>query len=173
MTLLVSLATVALVLDAVDGWVARRTRTTGMFGARFDAEVDAFLILVLSVYVARSVGAWVLAIGVARYGVSRRRLAAAMDARAATGALLAQGRRCDAGDRFHRRRRGSPVLGGDGGPLVVALACLPSLSAATCGGWGPPTGNSCGDIDTDPGPASRTRSEVRRSTLPPATDATA
>ena len=66
-TLLVSLATVALVLDAVDGWVARRTRTTGMFGARFDAEVDAFLILVLSVYVARSVGAWVLAIGVARY----------------------------------------------------------------------------------------------------------
>ena len=30
-------------------------------------EVDAFLILVLSVYVARSVGPWVLAIGVARY----------------------------------------------------------------------------------------------------------
>ena len=30
-------------------------------------EVDAFLILVLSVYVARSAGAWVLAIGAARY----------------------------------------------------------------------------------------------------------
>ncbi len=66
-TLLVSLAVVALGLDAVDGWVARRTRTTARLGARFDAEVDAFLILVLSVYVARSAGAWVLAIGAARY----------------------------------------------------------------------------------------------------------
>ena len=36
-------------------------------GAHFDGEVDAFLILVLSVYVARSAGAWVLAIGAARY----------------------------------------------------------------------------------------------------------
>ncbi len=66
-TLLVSLAAVALVLDAVDGWVARRTKTMATLGARFDAEVDAFLILVLSVYVARTVGLWVLAIGAARY----------------------------------------------------------------------------------------------------------
>jgi phosphatidylglycerophosphate synthase len=66
-TLLVSLSVIALALDAVDGWVARRTRTTRELGARFDAEVDAFLILVLSVYVARSAGAWVLAIGAARY----------------------------------------------------------------------------------------------------------
>ena len=66
-TLLVSLAALALALDAVDGWVARRTRTAAALGARFDGEVDAFLILVLSVYVARSAGAWVLAIGVARY----------------------------------------------------------------------------------------------------------
>jgi phosphatidylglycerophosphate synthase len=65
--LLVSLAAVALALDAVDGWVARRTRTIGILGARFDGEVDAFLILVLSVYVARSMGAWVLAIGAMRY----------------------------------------------------------------------------------------------------------
>jgi phosphatidylglycerophosphate synthase len=65
--LLVSLAVVALTLDAVDGWVARRTRTAATFGAHFDAEVDAFLILILSVYVARSAGAWVLAIGLARY----------------------------------------------------------------------------------------------------------
>jgi phosphatidylglycerophosphate synthase len=63
---LVSLAVLALVLDAVDGWVARRTRTAAL-GAQFDGEVDAFLILVLSVYVARSAGAWVLAIGAARY----------------------------------------------------------------------------------------------------------
>ncbi len=64
---LVLLAVVALVLDAVDGRVARRTRTASRFGARFDMEVDAFLILILSVYVSRSVGPWVLAIGVARY----------------------------------------------------------------------------------------------------------
>jgi phosphatidylglycerophosphate synthase len=66
-TLLVSVAAIALALDAVDGWVARRTRTAASFGARFDGEVDAFLILALSVYVARSAGAWVLAIGAARY----------------------------------------------------------------------------------------------------------
>jgi phosphatidylglycerophosphate synthase len=66
-TALVLLAALALMLDAVDGQVARRTRTAGTLGAHFDAEVDAFLILVLSIYVARSVGAWVLAIGAARY----------------------------------------------------------------------------------------------------------
>jgi phosphatidylglycerophosphate synthase len=66
-TLLVSMAVLALALDAVDGWVARRTRTTAALGAWFDGEVDAFLILILSVYVARSAGAWVLAIGAARY----------------------------------------------------------------------------------------------------------
>jgi len=65
--LLVSLASVALVLDWVDGQVARRTGTTSALGARLDGEVDAFLILVLSVYVARFAGAWVLAIGAARY----------------------------------------------------------------------------------------------------------
>jgi phosphatidylglycerophosphate synthase len=64
---LVSFAAVALTLDAVDGWVARRTRKTAALGAQFDGEVDAFLILILSVYVARSAGAWVLAIGAARY----------------------------------------------------------------------------------------------------------
>ncbi len=66
-TLLVPLAVIALGLDALDGWVARRTTTTATLGAHFDAEVDAFLILVLSVYVARPAGAWVLAIGAARY----------------------------------------------------------------------------------------------------------
>ena len=65
--LLVTLAAVALVLDAADGWVARRTGTMTALGARFDGEVDAFLILALSVYVAPACGAWVLAIGAARY----------------------------------------------------------------------------------------------------------
>jgi phosphatidylglycerophosphate synthase len=65
--LLVSLASAALILDAVDGRIARRTHTTSALGAQMDGEVDAFLILILSVYVARSAGAWVLAIGAARY----------------------------------------------------------------------------------------------------------
>jgi phosphatidylglycerophosphate synthase len=64
---LLALTIVALVLDGVDGSVARRTGTTSQLGARFDMEVDAFLILVLSVAVARSLGGWVLAIGLARY----------------------------------------------------------------------------------------------------------
>ena len=66
-TLLVSLTVVALMLDAVDGWIVRRTGTASTWGAHWDGEVDAFLIAVLSVYVARSAGAWVLAIGAMRY----------------------------------------------------------------------------------------------------------
>ncbi|WGY00960.1 CDP-alcohol phosphatidyltransferase family protein [Nocardioides sp. QY071] len=64
---LVALSAVALVLDAVDGYVARRTGTASAFGARFDMETDAFLIAVLSVHVAPQVGWWVLAIGAMRY----------------------------------------------------------------------------------------------------------
>lgn len=64
---LVVLASVALVLDAVDGRVARRTGTTTELGARFDMEADAFLVLVLSVHVAVLLGPWVLAIGLMRY----------------------------------------------------------------------------------------------------------
>ena len=66
-TALVALAAVALALDFVDGRIARRTGTTSRLGARMDGEVDAFLILALSVYVAPSAGWWVLAIGAARY----------------------------------------------------------------------------------------------------------
>ncbi|HEX2074051.1 MAG TPA: CDP-alcohol phosphatidyltransferase family protein, partial [Geodermatophilus sp.] len=68
-TALVVLASVALALDTVDGQVARRTGTATPFGARFDCEVDAFLILVLSVVVSRDYGGWVLAIGAARYAL--------------------------------------------------------------------------------------------------------
>ncbi|WGX98061.1 CDP-alcohol phosphatidyltransferase family protein [Nocardioides sp. L-11A] len=64
---LVTVSAVALLLDAVDGYVARRTGTTSAFGARFDMETDAFLIAVLSVHVAPRLGWWVLAIGAMRY----------------------------------------------------------------------------------------------------------
>ena len=63
----VSVAVVALALDWVDGLVARGTRTESDFGARFDMEADAFLILVLSVYVSGVLGPWVLLIGAMRY----------------------------------------------------------------------------------------------------------
>jgi phosphatidylglycerophosphate synthase len=64
---LVTLASVALALDFADGWIARRTGTASALGAKLDGEVDAFLILVLSIEVAPTVGPWVLLIGLARY----------------------------------------------------------------------------------------------------------
>ena len=60
---------IALALDGIDGWVARRLRLQSLFGARFDLEVDAAFILILSVLVWESgkVGAWVLVGGAMRY----------------------------------------------------------------------------------------------------------
>ncbi len=57
------------VLDGLDGWLARRTGLASTFGARFDVEVDALLILVLSLFVWRhdKAGVWVLACGLMRY----------------------------------------------------------------------------------------------------------
>lgn len=66
---LVVLAIAALVLDGFDGWAARRQGVVSAFGARFDMEVDAFLILALAALVWRfdKAGAWVLASGLMRY----------------------------------------------------------------------------------------------------------
>jgi phosphatidylglycerophosphate synthase len=66
-TALVTLSVVALILDNADGQVARRTGTVTALGARLDGEVDAFLILLLSIAVSQTYGSWVLAIGAARY----------------------------------------------------------------------------------------------------------
>jgi phosphatidylglycerophosphate synthase len=57
----------ALVLDAVDGRVARHTGSVSAVGARFDVEVDSFLVLVLSLSVARSLGPWVVLLGAPHY----------------------------------------------------------------------------------------------------------
>ena len=65
--LCVTVVAVALALDLIDGWLARRSGTASALGARFDGEIDAFLILALSVYVASAYGEWVLLIGAARY----------------------------------------------------------------------------------------------------------
>jgi phosphatidylglycerophosphate synthase len=64
---LVAVAGVALALDGVDGQVARRTGNTTALGARFDMEIDAFLILVLSVYAGDRFGWWTVALGAYRY----------------------------------------------------------------------------------------------------------
>lgn len=66
---IIALSTVVLLLDGVDGLVARRTGSQSRFGARFDMELDAALLLALSLLVWRSdiVGAWVLLIGLMRY----------------------------------------------------------------------------------------------------------
>lgn len=68
-TLLAGLAFAVIGLDGLDGWIARVSNGVTAFGARFDMEVDALLILVLSIAVvmAGQGGWWVLAIGAMRY----------------------------------------------------------------------------------------------------------
>lgn len=66
----VAAAGAAALLDAIDGWLARRSGMASAFGARFDMETDALLILVLAALAWRmdKAGAWVLASGLLRYG---------------------------------------------------------------------------------------------------------
>lgn len=56
-------------LDAVDGWLARKTRMASPFGARFDMEIDALLILALAIlaWQYEKAGAWVVLAGLLRY----------------------------------------------------------------------------------------------------------
>ena len=56
-------------MDGIDGWMARRSRMESRFGARFDMEVDALLILALAILTWRhgKAGAWVVLSGLLRY----------------------------------------------------------------------------------------------------------
>ena len=65
-----AVAAIAAILDAVDGWLARRTMMASRFGARFDMETDALFILVLAALAWQfdKAGAWVLGSGLLRYG---------------------------------------------------------------------------------------------------------
>ena len=107
--LLVTLAAVALALDLVDGWLARRTGTAIRAGRalrRRGRRVPDPRPQRLRRPRVRRVGAR------DRGGalpVRRRRVAAAVDARAAAAAPLAQGRRGDAGDRADGRGRRRPA----------------------------------------------------------------
>jgi phosphatidylglycerophosphate synthase len=65
----VAMTAVAVILDGWDGWLARRSRMASAFGARFDMETDAALILILSVLVWQhgKAGWWVSGCGLLRY----------------------------------------------------------------------------------------------------------
>jgi phosphatidylglycerophosphate synthase len=65
----VVVASAAMVLDGVDGWLARRTGMASTFGARFDMETDAVFVAVLALLVWRfgKAGSWVLLSGLMRY----------------------------------------------------------------------------------------------------------
>jgi phosphatidylglycerophosphate synthase len=58
------------IMDGVDGWMARRSRMASRFGARFDMEIDALLILALAILTWQQgkAGAWVVLSGLLRYG---------------------------------------------------------------------------------------------------------
>ncbi|WP_114393206.1 CDP-alcohol phosphatidyltransferase family protein [Oleisolibacter albus] len=61
-------AVIALALDGVDGWLARRHGQSSPYGARFDMELDTLLTLVLALLVWRlgEAGIWVLGLGLLR-----------------------------------------------------------------------------------------------------------
>ena len=65
----VIIAIIVLILDGVDGAIARRQGRASRFGARFDMETDALLILVLALLAWQfaKAGPWVLAAGLVRY----------------------------------------------------------------------------------------------------------
>jgi phosphatidylglycerophosphate synthase len=66
----VALATVALLLDGVDGWLARRQGLASAFGAAYDMEVDAAIAACLAVILLAEgrAGPELLLLGFARYG---------------------------------------------------------------------------------------------------------
>jgi phosphatidylglycerophosphate synthase len=63
------IAIIALSLDGVDGWIARKTKSESAYGAQLDMEVDSVFTLLLSflVYSWGHAGPWVLLCGLARY----------------------------------------------------------------------------------------------------------
>lgn len=66
--LIVGLVLGLLALDGIDGWLARRVEACSVFGARFDMETDAALIVVLclALWLSGLAPFWVLAIGLMR-----------------------------------------------------------------------------------------------------------
>jgi phosphatidylglycerophosphate synthase len=116
-------AALALSLDGLDGWLARRQRLASGFGARFDMEVDSLLALVLALmaWTSGTAVAAVVLLGLPRYAFG------------AAGLVLPWMRR-DLPDRFSRKavcvlQLGTlivlqlPFVPGAVAGLLVAVAC--------------------------------------------------
>ena len=145
-SLIVSLSAVALALDFVDGRLARARGTVTALGAAFDMETDAFLILVLCVYVVPVAGAWVLLIGLARYVLLLATCGLAVAGRSRAGAAVGQDR---------RRRRGHRAGGGcERGP-ADRLGAGPAVRrpGAAPGVVRPPGGHAVATPERAPGAA--------------------
>lgn len=65
----IAIATIALVLDGLDGWLARRAGRVSNFGARLDIEVDsAFaMVLALNVWMVGNAGPLIILFALPRY----------------------------------------------------------------------------------------------------------
>lgn len=114
---LVVLATLAAVVDAADGPLARASGLASPFGARFDMETDALLILVLCVLIVQfgKAGPWVLAAGLMRYAF-------------VAAAALPRGQWLHAPLPPSLRRKGVCV-----GLIVVLITCLgPVIPGPVC-----------------------------------------
>lgn len=120
-----AVAAVALSLDGVDGWLARRHQLVSGFGARFDVEVDSILALVLALNAAlgTEIGLAAALLGLPRYGFGLAAMAFPWMRRALP-------------DRFSRKvvcvlqlalviALQAPIL-----PPVLALVLVPPVAAA-------------------------------------------
>jgi phosphatidylglycerophosphate synthase len=121
--LVVAIAGAALMLDGADGWAARRQGLASAFGARFDMEVDAFAVLVLTITVvkAQAVPCWVLAIGAMRYLYLAAALAFPLLRRPLPPRSIAD-----------RRRKTIAVIQSVGLTIALAPATTPGWAAAVC-----------------------------------------
>jgi phosphatidylglycerophosphate synthase len=106
-------------LDGLDGWLARRSGVASAFGAHFDMEVDAFLVLVVELVLwQRGFGIWILTTGLLRY--------AYVIALALVPAPGGEQPR----SRFGRLAFGTLVLG------LAGAAVLPEAAAVAVAGFG-------------------------------------
>ncbi|HEX3853933.1 MAG TPA: CDP-alcohol phosphatidyltransferase family protein, partial [Polyangiaceae bacterium] len=64
-----AIVSAVMLLDLLDGWCARRSGDASEFGAHFDMESDALLVLLLTLrlWLAEGFGPWVLWAGLLRY----------------------------------------------------------------------------------------------------------
>jgi phosphatidylglycerophosphate synthase len=109
-----SVALVTLLLDAVDGQVARRTGSSHEAGARLDMESDAVYLVVLCFALAPAVGWWILIIGAMRYLL-----------------MAATWLRPELREPLPRSRFRVVVAGLQGSALVVAIAPIVPVWLAT------------------------------------------